>query len=168
MFMKRRLKSNKGFTILEVMTVVIVIGILTALAVPTFDEAVKKIRFKSASNTIMANLRMARSHAISKKVQHGVGFDSDNNVISVFKDINDPSGFTFDDTDSILFQDTLVGGLQQIATSFSDDVIFFFPDGRASTSGNVNGDATWGETSASVQISILAATGRIKMDSLSY
>jgi type IV fimbrial biogenesis protein FimT len=168
MIMKRSIRNNHGFTMLEVITVVIVIGILAALAVPTFDEAIKKIKFKAASNTIMADLRMARSNAITKKIQHVVDFDASSNVISVFSDINDPSGFVFEESDSILFQDTLASGFQQLTTTFSDDVVFFFPDGRASTSGNITGNAEWGEASASVQISILAATGRVKMDSLSY
>jgi prepilin-type N-terminal cleavage/methylation domain-containing protein len=166
--MMKLFRQRQGFTLLELMTVVVIIGIIAAMAMPNFDLSIKKIRFKSASNSIVSGLRLARSAAISQKVQHGVNFDATNNVISVFKDQTNPASFTFDGSDSVIFQDTLSRGFEGLTTSFLDDLVFFFPDGRASSTGAVNGSNQWGELSASVQISVLAATGRIKVDSLSY
>ncbi len=166
--MMKLFRQRKGFTLLELMTVMVIIGIIAAMAMPNFDLSIKKIRFKSASNTVISGLRLARSAAISHKVQYGVNFDGTNNVISVFKDDTNPASFTFDASDSVIFLDTLARGFEGITTSFTDDMVFFFPDGRASSTGAVNGSNQWGESSASVQISVLAATGRIKVDSLSY
>ena len=168
MIMMKLFKQKQGFTLLELLTVMVIIGIIAAMAMPNFDLSIKKIRFKSASNTVISGLRLARSAAISQKIQHGVNFDADNNVISVFKDETNPAGFTFDASDSVIFQDTLSSGFEGIMTSFTDDMVFFFPDGRASSTGAINGSNQWGEASANVQISVLAATGRIKVDTLSY
>jgi len=168
MIMMKLFRQRKGFTLLELMTVMVIIGIIAAMAMPNFDLSIKKIRFKSASNSIISGLRLARSAAISHKVQYGVNFDGDNNVISVFKDQTNPASFTYDASDSVIYQDTLARGFEGITTSFTDDLVFFFPNGRASSTGAINGSNQWGEASASVQISVLAATGRIKVDSLSY
>jgi len=150
------------------MTVVVIIGIMAAIGIPTFDSAIKKVRFKSDSNTMLAGLRKARSQAISKRMQCGVSFDPSNNVFSVFEDQADPENFTFDAGDSVIVVDTMGRGIQAFATSFADNLVFFFPDGTASLSGTINGTATWDENQALIQISVLAATGRVKVDSLRY
>jgi len=166
--MRKKIRKTGGFTLLELMTVLVVIGIIAAMAMPNFDLSIKKIRFKSASNSIISGLRLARSSSISQKVQYGVNFNVNSNVISVFKDLTNPGGFTFDGSDSVVMRDTLSRGFGGLNTSFADNTVFFFPDGRASLTGNVEGSNQWGESSALVQISVLAATGRIKLDSLSY
>lgn len=51
--MKNRLRKNKGFTLVEIMIVVLIIGILLAIAVPNFVRA----RETSRTRTCIANLR---------------------------------------------------------------------------------------------------------------
>jgi prepilin-type N-terminal cleavage/methylation domain-containing protein len=48
-----RFKRNKGFTLVEIMIVVLIIGILLAIAVPNFIKA----RENSRTRTCIANLR---------------------------------------------------------------------------------------------------------------
>lgn len=166
--MIKKFNSKRGFTILELLAVVVIIGILAAISVPTFDLAIKKIRFKADSNVLLSGLRRARSQAISKRMQCGVSFDTLNNVFSVFEDQESPEAFTLDAGDSVIVVDTLGRGMQAMSTSFLDNSVFFFPDGTASISGTINGRATWGMDTALVQISVLAATGRVKMESLTF
>ena len=45
--MKKRLQVNKGFTFLEIMFVVVIIGILIGIAVPQFTGKAKKARIMS-------------------------------------------------------------------------------------------------------------------------
>mgnify|MGYP001160326299 CR=1 FL=1 len=52
-----RLKKSKGFTLVEIMIVVLIIGILLAIAVPNFIKA----RETSRSRTCVANLRQIES-----------------------------------------------------------------------------------------------------------
>ncbi len=47
-------KGNKGFTLVELMVVVVIIGVLTAIAVPVYNNASQKAKI----NAIAANLRI--------------------------------------------------------------------------------------------------------------
>jgi len=48
-----RIRKTKGFTLVEIMIVVLIIGILMAIAVPNFIKA----RSNSRRQTILANLK---------------------------------------------------------------------------------------------------------------
>jgi len=50
-------KSKKGFTLVEIMIVVVIIGLLAAMAVPAFQ----KVRENSQSKAILNNLRQVAS-----------------------------------------------------------------------------------------------------------
>ena len=46
--MKKMLKSVKGFTLIELMVVIIIVGILSAVAVPVYNAYTTKARFAEA------------------------------------------------------------------------------------------------------------------------
>jgi type IV pilus assembly protein PilA len=61
-------KSKKGFTLVEIMIVVVIIGLLAAMAIPAFQ----KVRTTSQEKTIVNNLRQLASGADQYFLEYGV------------------------------------------------------------------------------------------------
>jgi type IV fimbrial biogenesis protein FimT len=59
--MKRR---SRGFTLIELMISILVLGVLTALAVPSFTNMINRNRLSSQSNELLSALQFARMEAI--------------------------------------------------------------------------------------------------------
>jgi prepilin-type N-terminal cleavage/methylation domain-containing protein len=64
-----RFKKNKGFTLVEIMIVVLIIGILLAIAVPNFIRA----RESSRTRTCIANLRQIEAAKEQWAMENGQG-----------------------------------------------------------------------------------------------
>lgn len=55
-----------GFTLIEIMVVVIILGVVLALAVPSYTGAVNGSRLAGTANELLASLRQARAEAIRR------------------------------------------------------------------------------------------------------
>ena len=64
----RSLRPAAGFTIAEMMLVVLIIGILSALAVPSMRSLIRTQQVKTISFDIFASLTLARSEALKRNV----------------------------------------------------------------------------------------------------
>ncbi len=60
--------SKKGFTLVEIMIVVVIIGLLAAMAIPAFQ----KVRASSQEKAIVNNLRQLSSAAQQYFLEYGV------------------------------------------------------------------------------------------------
>lgn len=81
--MIKKLKNKKGITLIEILAVVVVMGILTLLAVPSLSKFTRDMKMKSSARAIASNLRLARSLAITQNVNHFARIDLDANTISI-------------------------------------------------------------------------------------
>jgi len=69
-------KSNsEGFTIIELMIVVLVLGVIAALALPSFKSILDGRKLKGAADELYAMLQFARSESI--KQNQAIYFDID-------------------------------------------------------------------------------------------
>jgi type II secretion system protein H len=161
-----KLRNERGFTMIEILVATVIVGLVAAMVVPSFDSAIKKIYWRDTATDILSTLRSARSHAIAKQSQCGVVWDPSTNRFTVFVDkVNKPS-FSFDLGDSILLVDSIEANSASFYTSFTGNTLFFFPNGRASQSGTIGGSSYSEGLYQSMSLSVLAATGRVTIDYL--
>jgi prepilin-type N-terminal cleavage/methylation domain-containing protein len=90
--------KKKGFTLLEVLVVIIIIGILAALALPQYMKTIKKARIAEAASNI-GSLRGAEIRYYQEKDEIVIGDDFSN------LDIEDPN-----DIANAYFTYTVVSG----------------------------------------------------------
>ncbi len=56
----------RGFTIVELMTVLVVAGVLLTIAVPSFTDLMAKRRFEGQTNEFVTDLHYAKSEAVQR------------------------------------------------------------------------------------------------------
>ena len=60
------LEDERGFTLIEVMTTIIIMGIVSAMAISTWSSVIEHGRVDSATNQLAADLRLAHSKATNR------------------------------------------------------------------------------------------------------
>lgn len=81
--------GNKGFTLIEVLIVIVIMGILMAVAAPELLELSRNAKFKEAAQLASSTLRRARGQAINLNQNVNVSFTlddtaaNDNNSVTI-------------------------------------------------------------------------------------
>jgi Tfp pilus assembly protein FimT len=74
-FLRLRKIGQRGWSVVELVAVLAVIGLLTSMARPAVDGLMARLLLRSASMTMIQTLRTARSRAMSEGRAYAVMFD---------------------------------------------------------------------------------------------
>lgn len=161
--MRNKLNATAGFTLIEAMIVVVIIGIFASMAGPAFTNYIPKMKLRADAREKTNYLRQARSRAISENGQYGIYFDTDSNEIKFFEDLLSPELATYDESGDSLVMDPISceSNVMLSNSTFTSNVVVFYSNGSASTSGQI--DLVDSESGDSYTIDVLASTGRIKL-----
>ncbi len=80
----RKARTSGGFTLIEVMLVLGIVAVLTALTMPSFVISMRGNRLRHAARTIVMAGRYARSMAILKQREMALGLDLDKGIVTIF------------------------------------------------------------------------------------
>ena len=137
--------GNVGFTLLELLVVLVIVGLMSALVGPKLVGSLSNTKLKVASKKVAAALRYARSQAASQNATYIARFDFDKSRLHIRTDpqtgaenINEDSGVDIESSlksknyilpEEIIFENAL--SVQNgIDSEFYE--IIFFPNGNSS------------------------------------
>jgi len=147
--------NKTGFTLIEMMIVLAIMGILSAIAVPNFRTYMAQRRLNGAAREVYGNLAATRTQSISENKWIALNIDN-NHQYTMFRD-NNKNG-TVDTGESITTKDLHPTYHDVTFSTSSGTVIIFYPNGTGST-------GTLGLTGSTGSKSItISSAGRIKIN----
>ncbi len=82
------ISRKSGFTLLECITVIAVVGIMAVIAIPAFSVIIEQRRLSGAARMVMSDLMAARMQAVSNKNEFRVFFAGNNPSYQILDDKN--------------------------------------------------------------------------------
>ena len=80
---QRKFKELNGFTLFELLVVVLIIGLTSAFVMPRLAASLPGVQLKSTTRAVAASLRYARSKAVSESRPYVAIFDNTQNLLVV-------------------------------------------------------------------------------------
>jgi len=131
---RRRSARLRGFTVVEIIMVLVVVGVLVSLAGPLFRDFIIQQNIRNASFELMSDLIFARSEAVKR-----------NATVTVSKAGTWTGGWTVAAGATTLRQHPALSS--NITVSMASSSVDFLLNGRSSSAANFTVDDTAGKTS---------------------
>jgi len=154
------LRKSGGFTFMEVLIVLFMIGIISAIAAPSFLKWRSGAKLRGVAENLKGNLELAKLKAL--QVNGAVTVEFTENGYRIFVDIDEDGSPDPPTTDSILKEVTILPGIKidTADTSFGGDLTArFFGRGTADA-----GHALLVNSSGKTKRVVVSPIGRIRIE----
>lgn len=123
--------NEKGFTAIELLVVVAILGILSAISIPAFSSWLPSYRLKSSTRNIYDAMNLAKLSAVKSNNVAVVIFSITNDTYTVFLDT--VSNWALDSTETIIGSGTMGDGIDIYGSTFPWHTYGFSSRGMSQT-----------------------------------
>ncbi len=150
-------RPQRGFSLVEVLVVITVVAILTAVAIPSYRTYMAQRRLNGATRELQTNLMAMRMQAVTENRWIAMNIDS-NHQYTIFRDVN--KNGVLDSVEAIAAKDFHPSYYDVTFTTGIGMVLIFYPDGTAN-SGTVCISGAPGLNTKKVNVN---SSGRVKLE----
>ena len=119
--------GDRGFTLLELMIVVLVIALVLAVSYPSLSRGSSAIRLRSTGRDVLNTLRYAREKAVTEQIGMKVALDREKQVLMLTNDLGEGSR-SYKMPDDVKIHRVALGGNEILEGPVS---IRFLPNGSS-------------------------------------
>lgn len=149
---------TKAFTLIEIITVVAVIGIVAAVLSPKIDTWIGKSKIRTAADELHQYFAFMKGEAFSQGIAVKAEFDEDDNSIVIYSSSELTTDCKSDEVIWTNMNNNLdFKNIELISSEVENDKLCFFPDG-SSNGGTITLRSKHGE----YEIGVLSATAFIE------
>ncbi|HPH55930.1 MAG TPA: GspH/FimT family pseudopilin [Smithella sp.] len=123
-------KRQKGFTLLEVMVVIVIIGIMIGIAIPNFNEYIRSRRLSGATMQMYVDLMNARQQAVTQNAWVSLRLENTHQY-KIFTDSN--KNGAIDTGESVVNGDIHPDFADVTFTTSAGTIFAFYPNGTAAS-----------------------------------
>jgi len=153
--MRRCINYNKGFTLIELMVVVVIVSLLLGLGINGLDYLIQWNKLNTAAALLSSELKNAQSRAFYEGVYYKIEFYTTFNWPTSSNKYKILKG-----SESELYKEIKLEGVELFKTNFTDNNVYFYPSGVPGQGGTVTLKNKKGKV---LYVIMTPVTGRVRV-----
>ena len=145
--MRRCINYNKGFTLIELMVVVVIVSLLLGLGINGLDYLIQWNKLNTAAVLLSSELKNTQSRAFYEGVYYKLQFWPSLDRYRVYKQTE-------------LIDDVTLKGIDLFNTNFTDNNLYFYPGGVPGQGGTITLKNRRGKV---LYVIMTPVTGRVRV-----
>lgn len=133
--MGKRALDRRGFTLVELMIVITIIGLITVLSIPNYSRFMQNWKLDGDAQQFASAMRTARATAVMKNIEVVFSFDPAANTYSYFEDNDRDGNHDANEYESAEYE--MSKGVEITAFTLTSSIFTFGNKGSTPESGSV-------------------------------